>query len=369
MISSYKKFLLIFIFIIPVTTIFTQAKFSRDELYSNYKKIENASIRTFSLSSMTDNTSKTRMYLDKKRRIHFAYFDKSIGMPIYVKALNTNISKEIITEKIGHGNKIAMSVYNKTFSPYISYVDTKGSLYYAHTDSGKFESYNIAISSNTVPKNIEMVISSFREPILFIVDKNNMLYVSRFLARNRDFIIDFIYTNRKVESVYPVSDEKGYKLFLEDKETHNVIFAHRSTNTKFRFLEEYPLAKNVLTYSVYYEADRRFSIFYTKRNDNSSIYEERFYNEHFETIEYLKTDKKIIDFNVSKEVDYEQSLAYLTDDNTLYLHTHGNNYNLNELGKVSTGFEITRINEILYAILYYSIDFKELRLSIIAIDW
>ena len=203
--------------------------------------------------------------------------------------------------------------------------------------------------------------SAFNYPTLFFVDNRGTLSVSRFYRDN--FFSDFVYTNRIVDSVYPVAEKDGYALYMHEYDTGNIFYGSRKTNTAFSFFDNRAIVTNSSIYSIKHEEHNRFHIVYLSKDNKRNINYTRFYDGTFTNFTIVSEDADITALDCALDYAAQIMVLYTKEDGNKYLFIDGRIIDLSVLGTSSGNVRLIAAQYPYYYLLYYNNIFDELRIT------
>lgn len=349
------NFLFIVFFISSYRFLYSIDNYNNSETYYRLSSFE--SVYTWSISSVRKPPYISEAFVDSTDTLHFAYYDNTINSYLYIYGKDGNFNKAVIDSGIGN----LVSLYIVSNDIHLAYTkDNK--IYYANNNSGSFKNYPLVLDSK-IKKiiDLKLVVSVFNSPILFFIDNKGTLSVSRFFQYN--FFSEAIYTNRLVDSVYPIAENDGYTMFFKEYNTGDIFYASRKTNTRFKFFDKTPLIQNVNTYDINYEAHNRFSILYINRDNKNSILSKKFYDGVFYNDTIIENNENILYFNSILDYSANNVIFYRNYNNILSFYTIDNILDLSRLGSVDGILRVVSARYPYYYIIYYNSLFNELRVS------
>ena len=321
-------------------------------------------INIWTIADYNKPTSISDIYIDKKRRLHFAYYDTSIKKPVYITGKGSSFKKQIIDDKTFRGQSISLTVDPISFNVHVAYIDEdEGSLQYANNLNFQFNNYPADILKNSAFNSIDLVVSPFREPVIFFLDKNKHAYLSRFY--NNVFFTDAVYTNKPLQKIKAFANEDGYSLFLEEADNGNIFYATRETNTQFRFYDNKPIIKNALSYQVYFYDGTDFIIAYIEKDSPNIIREFKFLNRKITDEAIIQSDKNISTFAMDYRLNNGISILFQTDDGFLNFYENNGIIDLSILQKTEGAIVLKYIDDKLYTFIYHNALTKEIKLALI----
>ena len=353
------------IFCICLNTSFAQNgnEVKNSEEYIRISDFESA--YTWTIASMSTPPILSDIFVDDFNRLYFTFFDTSLLELILVSdgLKYGNFSKRPIDTDKNYGYLLSMATDKDSSNVYIAYTDAQNNIWYTdNNNNNQFTSYKLDSLYISGTKELDVVVSSSGSPIIFSIDIRGNMMVSRLYQNN--FFTELMYTNKRLKNMISATTPDGYSLFLQEEASGNVFYGSRLTNTKFVYNDSEPIITNALLYDVYQSYENTFSVPYTSvenPNDINIIY--------FEINSYkrelLKTsDSKVSEISVTKEYPDGNVVLYSTEDNNLYLHTSKQTIDLSKfLGKVKGDIRIQEAGHSYYYIVYYSMDFNELRVA------
>lgn len=339
------------------------------KLSEEYVKISTIeSVYTRSIAYLDRASSITEIFVDGNNNAHFGYFDSYIGVPIYVVApIKGEYQKHIIDKEKGRGHLLSMAIDKKFFNINTAYLDEKNnSLWYSANNRFTFNNYPADLRENIDIKKINLLVSAFRDPVAFFIDKRGSLSVARIYRGN--FFSEFIYTNRKLENIYAFAEDDGYAMYLQEKESGNIFYASRKTNTKFAFFDTVAIVTNAFLYSVKQYSHNRFTVVYTDKNKQEDIYIKTFTDGKFENSLIKTADSKVISLATAFIYDFDTTILYITENKTMHLFKEGLTFDMSFLGEVSGDISFINAMYPYFYFLYYSETFNELKLGVLNIS-
>ena len=353
------------IFCICLNTSFAQ-KNNESKNSEEYIRISDfESVYTWTIASMTTPPILSNVFVDSFNKLYFTFFDTSLLELIFVSDgfKYGNFSKRPIDTDKNYGHLLSMATDKDSSNVYIAYTDAQNNIWYTdNNNNNQFTSYKLDSLYIQGTKDLDVVVSSSGSPIIFSIDISGNMMVSRLYRNN--FFTELTYTNKRLKNMISAAIPNGYSLFLQEEASGNVFYGSRLTNTKFVYNDSEPIITNALIYDVYQTYENTFSVPYTtveSPNDINMIY----FDINSYKRELLKTsDSKVNQISVTKEYPDGNVVLYSTEDNNLYLHTSKQTIELSKfLGKVEGDIRIQEAGHFHYYIVYYSMDFNELRVA------
>lgn len=318
------------------------------------------SLLIWSVASLNAPASISDIFIDGQNRAHFAYFDDSLGVPVYVVGKSGNFKRKAVDLEKSSGKLISMAVDTNAYNIHIAY-EKFNKIWYANDNNNTFQNYAMDLREGIKIRTLKLVVSTFNSPILFFTDIGGALSVSRFYRDN--FFSDFIYTNKKIENVYPIAEDDGYALYMKEYGTGNVFYGSRKTNTVFKFFDNNAIVTNANIVSVYHEAHNRFTIVYTTKENPSNIYYTKFYDGTFTSGVIKEEDKKISYIATTANYASQIVVLYVKEDGNKSLYMDAQTFDLSILGTSKGELSLTAGRYPYFYFLYYNDIFDELRLS------
>lgn len=360
-----KKFCLIFALII-ITGSFLFSDVIKDSVvrahdYVRLNSFENINIWT--IASLDKPPLISEIYIDSKKRFHIAYYDSKIRQPVYVFGTGSKYTKLVIDKKIGRGRGIALGIDPNAFVAHTAYIDQNtGSLFYANNAAHQFDVYPVDMRDSGF-RNINIVVSAFRDPIMFFLNKAGHVYLSRFYQGS--FFTDAVYTKKSISNIKAFSEPDGYMLFLQEKESGNIFYASRKTNTAFTFYENAPFVKNALLYTVFRESHNSFAIAYVQKSSPNTLKLYRYFEGNKKDIVLAEMSSPIEAIDIDVRYTIGLTALFRTKENTLYLFVDERVINLSDLGKVQGDISIRMLKYPYFSFVYYHEFTKELKIALI----
>lgn len=360
-----KVALFFIIFSICLNTSFAQSnnEVKNSEEYIRISDFESA--YTWTIASMSTPPTISNIFVDSFNRLYFAFFDTSQLELMFVSdgLRYGSFTKKPVDPDKNYGHLLSMATDTEFSNVYIAYTDSKNNIWYTDNNNNRqFNSYEVNSLYILGTKKLDIVISSSGRPIIFSIDVRGNMMVSRFY--NNNFFTEPTYTNKRLKSMIPMVMPNGYSILLQEEATGNVFYGSRLTNTKFVYDDNESIITNALLYDVYQTYETSFSIPYTtveSPNDINIIY----FDVHGYKRELLtKSNSKVDKISITREYPLGDAVLYSTEDNNLYLHLSNQTIELsNFLGKVEGDIRVQAAGYSYYYIVYYSIDFNELRVA------
>lgn len=325
-------------------------------------------LKTWTIASLPKPTSMTDIYVDRLGNIHFGYYDTKLGFPIYVYGKDGNFIKREMDRTRGRGYLLAMAK-DKSFNVHAVYLDEKdNTLWYAN--NAGVSTFTVTALDRRININaieLKPVISVFNRPIVFFVDKNGYVSVSRYLKDR--FITEYLYTNSRIKSIYPVTSINGYVMYLQEYGTGDIIYSSKKSNESFKYAFDKAIVTNSLLFSVNYELSDRFSIAYTKRDAPNNIYLMSYDFGEFSDTLIIESDERVEDIDITTMLASEKVILYKTSNNRLRLYVENVDIDLsNVIGEVGGDIYLASLYYPYFYILYYSELFNEIRVSLLNIN-
>lgn len=321
------------------------------------------SLYTWSIASLREEPYISELFIDGYNNVHFAYYDNILNTAVYVTGKEGNFSRTILDNNRDLGNLISIALNNSHV--HVSY-NKANKLLYVNNNSGTFNNYTMDIRQNRKIVDLKLVMSAFNYPTLFFVDNRGILSVSRFYRDN--FFSDFIYTNRIVDSVYPVAEKDGYALYMHEYQTGNILYGSRKTNTAFKFFDDRAIVTNSSIYSVAYEEHNRFNIVYITKDNPQTINYTRFYDGVFTNGTIVTEDENIISLDSALDYAAQIMVLYTKKNGNKYLFMDNRVIDLSVLGTSIGNVRLKSAQYPYFYILYYNDIFDELRITKINIS-
>ncbi len=335
-------------------------------LYNYYSLSSSEYVNTWTIADYNKLTSISDIYTDGKNRFYFAYYDRQLGKPIFVTGTGKSFKKLIIDNESFRGQGIALAVDPDSFEAHVAYINEyTSSLKYANNIGFRFQNYDVDKFSNLGFKDISLVVSAFREPIIFFLNKSNYLYLSRYYKGN--FFTESVYTNTKIKSATPFLRDGRYSLFLQEYESGNVFYGSRNTNTAFRFYNNAPLVESADFYQVWFYNSEDFLITYNNKDNINTISQYRFLSRQITTDVLFTADDGVQKFASDFRLEDGTIVLYRNNDGRLKFY-HGNNdmtIDLSVLGYTEGELKLKSIGSSLYVFIYQNATTKELKLALL----
>ena len=328
-------------------------------LSKQYAKLSDfESLSTWAVASLNKETYISEVFADSKNNIHFVYYDNILKTPVYVSGKDGKFNRSFIDNKREIGDLVSMATNSENI--HASYVKNN-KVWYANNNSGYFNNYPMDLKENQKIIDLKLVVSAFNLAALFFVDNRGILYVTRFYRDN--FFSDLIYTNKIVNSVYPVAEKDGYAVYIKEYETDNIFYASRKTNTAFKFFDNNPIVRNVYLYSVNHEEHNRFSIIYISKDSRNSINYRKFYEGTFTEGNIISEDENIISLDATLDYAAQDVIFYTKENGYKYVYMDEQTIDLSSLGTSRGDIRIVSAQYPYFYMVYYNDLFKELRIS------
>ncbi len=361
------SFIIIFLLILQSKILVAQFYDSKGEIlpfyeYHNIGDIE--FVNTWTIADYVEPSSMSKIFIDGKRRFHFAYYDSSIKKPVYISGKGSAFKKQIIDDRLLTGTGIAMTVVSSSFTHTAYINENDGSLQYANNLSGTFNTYPADIRSLSGFSNIEILISQFQYPVIFFTDKKENVYLSRFYQNV--FFTEPIYTNAAIKKINAYVDDYKYSLFLQEKYSGNIIYGARENNTKFRFYPNRAVLTNVNSYSIKFDDAASFSITYNSKDNPNTIKHYQYNNRVIRDEVIINFEEDIARFTADYKMGDGLSILVQDDSGMLYLYTERGIIDLSMLQKTEGEIALSIIDNYLYSIIYQNAFTKELKLALIS---
>ncbi len=325
-------------------------------------------LETWTIASLPKPTSMTELYVDKLSNIYFGYYDTKLGLPVYVHGKDGNFIKREMDKTRGRGHLLAMAK-DKAFNVYAVYLDEKDNTLWYANNAGVSTFTVTALDRRLNINAIQMkpVISVFNKPIVFFVDKNGYISVSRYLKDR--FITEYLYTNSRIKSIYPVTSLSGYVMYLQEYDTGNIIYSSKKSNESFKYAFNNAIVTNSLLFSVHYESSDRFSIAYTKKDSPNNIHLMSYDFGIFSDSLIVESDEEVEKLDLATMLSSEKVVLYKTSNSRLRLYVESVDIDLsNVVGEVSGDIYLASSYYPYFYILYYSDLFNEIRVSFLNIN-
>ena len=328
-------------------------------LSKQYTKLSDfESLSTWAVASLNKETYISEVFADSKNNIHFVYYDNILKTPVYVSGKDGKFNRSFIDNKREIGDLVSMATNSENI--HASYVKNN-KIWYANNNSGYFNNYPMDLKENQKIIDLKLVVSAFNLAALFFVDNRGILYVTRFYRDN--FFSDLIYTNKIVNSVYPVAEKDGYAVYIKEYETDNIFYASRKTNTAFKFFDNNPIVRNVYLYSVNHEEHNIFSIIYISKDSKNSIDYRKFYEGTFTEGNIISEDENIISLDATLDYAAQDVIFYTKENGYKYVYMDEQTIDLSSLGTSRGDIRIVSAQYPYFYMVYYNDLFKELRIS------
>lgn len=338
-------------------------------LYAYYGLSETEYVNTWTIANYDRLTSISDIYTDGKNRFYFSYYDRILGKPIFVTGTGKSFKKIVIDNRTFRGHGIALAVDPDSFEAHVAYINEyTSSLQYANNIGFRFENYEVDKLSSLGFKDISIVVSAFREPIIFFLNKNNYLYLSRYYKGN--FFTDTVYTNAKLKMATPFLRDDRYSLFLQSLDSGNVFYGSRTTNTAFRFYDNTPLIEDADEYYVYFNNSEDFMISYNTKSNQNRVGQYRFLSREITRTESLfEAENGIQKFVADYMLESGTTILYRNDEGYLqFYHAYNDiTIDLSVLGQTEGDLKLKSIGNDLYVFIYQNSTTKELKLALLNI--
>lgn len=370
---------LFFVFIIFITCLsiaIAQDTYDTKESEECVRISDVETVCSWVIGTMDESPIASDIFINDIDRPYFTFFNTSLLELVFVTGgIETGrFNKKIISPSTSYGYSFAMATDKSNLGAYIVYTDSENNIWYSDSYNDfkpyKVDSYFYSIN----PKKIDIVVSYANKPIVFYIDARGNMLVSRFY--NNNFLTSPMYTNTKLKNIIPIAMNDGYSLFLQEESTGNVFYGSRLTNTRFIYNDDSYIINNALLYDAYEPSniDEGFALSYTTVDAPNYIkivytdYNGEIINkttvETDSSIPIMQGESKVEDMSITKGYHMGSVVLYSTEDNNLYLYMENKTINLSTfLGKVSGDISITTSGFPYYYILYYSIDFNELKVA------
>ncbi|CRF33049.1 hypothetical protein BRSU_1192 [Brachyspira suanatina] len=316
------------------------------------------SLSTWSIASLREEPYISELFVDGYNNVHFAYYDNLLNTAVYVSGKDGNFTRTILDNNRDLGNFVSIALNNRNV--HVSY-NKANKILYVNNNSGTFNNYTMDIRQNRKIVDLKLVMSAFNYPTLFFVDNRGILSVSRFYRDN--FFSDFIYTNKIVDSVYPVAEKDGYALYMHEYQTGNILYGSRKTNTAFTFFDDRAIVTNSSIYSVSYEEHNRFNIVYLTEDNPQTINYTRFYDGVFTNGTIVAEDENIISLDSALDYAAQIMVLYTKENGNKYLFMDNRVIDLSVLGTSIGNVRLKSAQYPYFYILYYNNVFDELRIT------
>ena len=316
------------------------------------------SLSTWSIASLREEAYISELFVDGYNNVHFAYYDNLLNTAVYVTGKEGNFSRTILDNNRELGSLITIATNNSHI--HVSY-NKANKILYANDNSGTFNNYFMDLRQNRKILDLKLVMSAFNYPTLFFVDNRGTLSVSRFYRDN--FFSDFVYTNRIVDSVYPVAEKDGYALYMHEYKTGNIFYGSRKTNTAFKFFDDRAIVTNAGMYSITHEAHNRFNIVYLTKDNQQTINYTRFYDGVFTNGVITTENTNIISLDSALNYAAQMMVLYTKEDGNKYLFMDDRIIDLSVLGPSSGNMRLIAAQYPYLYIIYYNTVFSELRMT------
>lgn len=321
------------------------------------------SLSTWSIASLRKEPYLSELFVDGNNNVHFAYYDDLLNTAVYVTGKDGKFNRRILDNNRELGNYITIALNNSHV--HVSY-NKANKILYVNNNSGAFNNYAIDLRQNRKILDLKLVMSAFNYPTLFFVDNRGILSVSRFYRDN--FFSDFVYTNKIVDSVYPVAEKDGYALYMHEYETGNILYGSRKTNTAFKFFDDMAIVTNSGIYSITHEEHNRFNIVYLTKDNLQTINYTRFYDGVFTNGTIVTEDEDIISLDSALDYAAQIMVLYTKEQGNKYLFMDNRVIDLSVLGTSSGNVRLKSAQYPYFYILYYNNIFNELRITKINIS-
>ncbi len=321
------------------------------------------SLSTWSIASLRKEPYLSELFVDGNNNVHFAYYDDLLNTAVYVTGKDGKFNRRILDNNRELGNYITIALNNSHV--HVSY-NKANKILYVNNNSGAFNNYAMDLRQNRKILDLKLVMSAFNYPTLFFVDNRGILSVSRFYRDN--FFSDFVYTNKIVDSVYPVAEKDGYALYMHEYETGNILYGSRKTNTAFKFFDDMAIVTNSGIYSITHEEHNRFNIVYLTKDNLQTINYTRFYDGVFTNGTIVTEDEDIISLDSALDYAAQIMVLYTKEQGNKYLFMDNRVIDLSVLGTSSGNVRLKSAQYPYFYILYYNNIFNELRITKINIS-
>lgn len=351
----------LFIFLYAVLSAQYQKEIKKDAppITGHYIRMSSfESLSTWSIASLREEAYISELFVDGYNNVHFAYYDNLLNTAVYVTGKEGNFSRTILDNNRELGSLITIATNNSHI--HVSY-NKANKILYANDNSGTFNNYFMDLRQNRKILDLKLVMSAFNYPTLFFVDNRGTLSVSRFYRDN--FFSDFVYTNRIVDSVYPVAEKDGYALYIHEYDTGNIFYGSRKTNTAFSFFDNRAIVTNSSIYSIKHEEHNRFHIVYLSKDNKRNINYTRFYDGTFTNFTIVSEDADITALDCALDYAAQMMVLYTKEDGNKYLFIDGRIIDLSVLGTSSGNVRLIAAQYPYYYLLYYNNIFDELRIT------
>ena len=316
------------------------------------------SLSTWSIASLREEPYISELFVDGYNNIHFAYYDNILNTAVYVTGKEGKFSRTILDNNRELGSLVTIALNNSHV--HVSY-NRGNKILYVNNNLGTFNNYAMDLIQNRKIIDLKLVMSAFNYPTLFFVNNRGILSVSRFYRDN--FFSDFVYTNKLVDSVYPVAEKDGYALYMHEYETGNIVYGSRKTNTAFKFFDDRAIVTNSSIYSVSHEEHNRFHIVYLTKDNNKSINYTRFYDGVFTNSVIVSEDEDITALDSALDYAAQIMVLYTKESGNKYLFIDNRIIDLSVLGTSSGNVRLMPAQYPYFYILYYNNIFDELRVT------
>ncbi len=364
----YKLIIYVFSTLIFATSIYAQyVGDDTTDFYAYYRISEYEYVNTWSIANYDRLTSISDIYTDGKNRFYFSYYDRILGKPIFVTGTGKSFKKMLVDSRTFRGHGIALAVDPNSFEAHIAYINEyDSSLQYANNIGFKFENYQVDKLGTLGFKNISIVVSAFREPIIFFLNKSNYLYLSRYYKGN--FFTESVYTNTKLKAVVPFLRDGRYSMFMQNYENGDIFYASRTTNTAFRFYDSTPLVENANKYLVYFDNNKDFIITYNTKDNENRVAQYRYLSgEVKKDYTILEAEDGIQEFAADYLLENGTTILYRNNDGKLKFYHSGDDImiDLSVLGATEGELKLKSIGGQLYVFIYKNATTKELKLALL----
>ncbi|WP_300367559.1 hypothetical protein [Brachyspira sp.] len=316
------------------------------------------SLSTWSIASLREEPYISGLFIDSCNNVHFSYYDNLLNTAVYVTGKDGKFSRTILDNNRELGSLITTALNNSHV--HVSY-NKANKILYVNNNSGTFNNYTMDLRQNRKIIDLKLVMSAFNYPTLFFIDDRGILSVSRFYRDN--FFSDFVYTNKIVDSVYPIAEKDGYALYIHEYETGNIFYGSRKTNTAFKFFDDRAIVTNSSIYSVNYEEHNRFNIIYITKDNHKTINYTRFYDGVFTNDIIVSEDENIISLDSDLDYASQTMVLYTRENGNKYLFIDNRIIDLSVLGTSIGNVRLKSAQYPYFYILYYNDVFDELRIT------
>lgn len=361
--------LIVFLFFILIYVCSVDAQYVSDtsDFYAYYRISEYEYVNTWTIASYDKLTSISDIYTDSKNRFYFSYYDRVLGKPIFVTGTGKSFKRMFVDSRTFRGYGIALAIDPDSFEAHIAYINEyDSSLQYANNIGFRFQNYQVDKLGSLGFKNIKLVVSAFREPIIFFLNRSNYLYLSRYYKGN--FFTESVYTNMKLKKAVPFLRDDRYSLFLQSFDSGDIFYASRTTNTAFQFYDKTPLVKNADEYQVYFDNNKDFIITYNTKDNQNRVAQYRYLSgEVKKDYTVFEAEDGIEEFAADYLLENGTTVLYRNNDGRLKFYHGGDDItiDLSMLGYTEGELKLKSIGREMYVFIYKNATTKELKLALL----